>query len=146
MDPELNPIPAPSLPDGEELIASFRADRTQYWRDHAKLAALAMAAGMAALWLIGNPHLWTGGIGGLAAIGLRGAFLASEELGYRWQLSPHRLIGPMGRDIPLDRIAETRILGSSVQIVTKAGDKHQIKFLADCQEVQRQIDDARRNL
>lgn len=139
----LGPTATPPLPEGETLLALFRADRGQYWRDHAMLAALAMALGMGVLWAMGNPHVWTGAVGGLAAIGLRGAFLASEELGHEWRLTDARLLGPMGRDILLGNIAETRILGTSVQVITRLGDKHQIKFLADRETVRRQIDAAR---
>ena len=35
-----------------------------------------MAAGMAILWAMGNPHVWTGAIGGLLAIAVRALYLA----------------------------------------------------------------------
>ncbi len=39
-----------------------------------------MALGMVILWVLDNPHVWTGAIGGLAAIALRGWYVASDEL------------------------------------------------------------------
>jgi len=56
--------PTAALEDGERVILSFHPDRATYWRDHAWLAAGAMALGMAVLWAIGNPHVWTGAVGG----------------------------------------------------------------------------------
>ena len=64
-------IPTATLQDGETVQHSFHADRGTYWRDHAWLAAGAMAVGMLALWVLGNPHVWTGAVGGLAAIAVR---------------------------------------------------------------------------
>jgi hypothetical protein len=58
--------PTTPLEAGEQVIESFGPDRATYWRDHAWLAAAAMALGMVILWVMGNPHVWTGAIGGLA--------------------------------------------------------------------------------
>jgi len=123
--------PATALEDGEQVVASFRPDRMTYIRDHALMAALAMGAGMAILWLIGNPHVWTGAAGGLAAIVIRGSYVASDELAVRWDLTDRRLLGPQTRAVRLDRIAMVRGLGSAVQVVTRDGDKHLIKYLPD---------------
>ncbi len=106
-------------------------DRATYLRTHAVMAALAMAAGMALLWLLGNPHVWTGAVGGLAAIALRGWYLMDEELGHVWELSATALDGPQGRHVPLDQIETLRAIGAAVQVVTRNGDKHLIKFQAD---------------
>ena len=46
-------------------------DRATYIRAHAWMAALGMGGGMIVLWALGNPHVWTGAIGGLAAITFR---------------------------------------------------------------------------
>ena len=46
---------------------TFTPDRSAYIRAHAWMAAFAMAAGMGTPWAAGNPHIWTGPIGGLAA-------------------------------------------------------------------------------
>lgn len=111
--------------------AVFRPDRMQYWRDQAWLAAGGMAAGMGILWALDNPHVWTGAVGGLLAIGLRAWIMASEELAHAWHLTASALDGPGGRHVALSDIARLRRLGSAVQIVTKGGDKHLIKFNAD---------------
>lgn len=123
--------PTTALAEDEEVIESFRADRATYWRDHAWMAALAMAVGMAILWALGNPHVWTGAVGGLAAIALRAFYVASDELGARWDLTDRRLLGPQGRAIRLSDIALVRGLGSAVQVVTRGGDKHLLKYQAD---------------
>ncbi|PCJ06883.1 MAG: hypothetical protein COB16_12490 [Rhodobacteraceae bacterium] len=112
-------------------MTQFTPDRTAYIRSHSWMAALAMAVGMAILWAMGNPHVWTGAIGGLAAIILRGWYLASEDLTVVWTLTDTHLTGPAERNIPLNQIARVRTMGSYVQVVTKSGDKHLIKYQAD---------------
>ncbi|MEM8732528.1 MAG: hypothetical protein AAGF79_21675 [Pseudomonadota bacterium] len=134
--------PTTPLEKGEQVIDSFRADRMTYMRDHAWMAAVAMAAGMAILWLIGNPHVWTGAVGGLAAIAIRGGYLATDELAARWDLTDRRLLGPQTRVARLSDIAQIRGLGSAVQIVTRSGDKHLIKYLADKNSVMARIKEA----
>ncbi len=129
--PSSRMTPAAALEEGEEVIASFQADRMTYIRDHAWMAALAMGGGMAILWTTGNPHVWTGAVGGLAAIVIRGWYVASDELAARWDLTDRRLLGPQTRAVRLDQIAQVRGLGSAVQVVSKGGDKHLIKYLAD---------------
>lgn len=112
-------------------LALFPADRGAYLRDHAWMAAGAMAVGMAVLWAIGNPHIWTGAVGGLAAIALRGAYLASEQLADTWQLHASHITGPGGRHVALADIAQINTRGSAVQLVTHGGEKHLIKYQAD---------------
>ncbi|APG48431.1 hypothetical protein [Phaeobacter porticola] len=107
---------------------SFPPDRLAYWRSHAWLAVLAMVGAMAILWLMGNPHVWTGAIGGLAAIGMRGGYLASYEMTRVWSLTAAAIVGPDQQQIPLKNISEVNQLGSSVQIVTHDGHKHLIKY------------------
>ncbi|MFV0513828.1 MAG: hypothetical protein ACK5MY_09410 [Jhaorihella sp.] len=109
----------------------FPADRAAYLRAQAWLAALAMGAAMAVLWLIGNPHVWTGAIAGLAGIAVRGWYLASEELAAIWHVESDRLIGPGGREIRLGQVETIRSFGSFVQIITRGGDKHLIKYQSD---------------
>lgn len=120
--------PPPDLREGETLLAEFAPDTRAYWRDHAWMAVLAMAGGMVILWALGNPHVWTGAVGGLAAVALRAWYLGSEEMAVRWFLTTQRLTGPGGRDVALSDIAKLRTLGSAVQIVTKGGDKHLMKY------------------
>lgn len=121
----------------------FRPDRAAYIRAHAWMAAAAMAAGMAILWAMGNPHVWTGAIGGLAAIAARGWYLASEELAAEWTLTDTRLEGPGWRDMALGDVETVRTLGSYVQVVTVQGDKHLLKYLADPAGAKAAIDAAR---
>ena len=123
--------PTTALEGGERVIARFQPDRMTYWRDHAWLAGGAMALGMAVLWSIGNPHVWTGAVGGLAAVAVRAFYVASDELRARWDLTDRRLLGPQTRAVRLADIETVRRLGSAVQVVTRAGDKHLIKYQAD---------------
>lgn len=109
----------------------FTADRGAYIRSHTWLAAAAMAGAMLILWIAGNPYVWTGAPAGLAAIVVRGWYLASEELAVVWELDGDRLTGPGGRQIALGQIELVRSLGSMVQVITQAGDKHLIKYQAD---------------
>jgi hypothetical protein len=134
----------------------FQPDRRAYLRTNAWLAAGAMAVGMAVLWAMGNPHVWTGAVGGLAAIALRAWYLASDELAQDWRLTPGHLEGPSRRPmedgaapgpawrVALRDIAQVRTMGSFVQIVTVSGDKHLLKYLADPAGVAARIDAARR--
>jgi hypothetical protein len=132
----------------------LRADRAAYLRTHAWLAALAMAGGMGILWAMGNPHVWTGAVGGLAAIALRAWYVSDEELGLDWRLTPTHLEGPARAmegapaapawRVALPEIAQVRTMGSFVQVVTVAGDKHLLKYMADPPAVVARIDAARR--
>ncbi|MDJ0627885.1 MAG: hypothetical protein QNJ44_06460 [Rhodobacter sp.] len=131
--------PAEPLKDGEAIVDSFRADRAAYLRDNAWLAAIAMAAGMAILWATGNPHVWAGAIGGLAAIAIRGWYMASEELAVRWDLTDRRLLGPFGRVAQLRDIERVNRFFSVVQVVTRTGDKHLIKYQSDAAATQRKL-------
>ncbi|WP_121630182.1 hypothetical protein [Tropicibacter alexandrii] len=124
-------------------MTSFRADRATYLRTHATMAALAMGAGMLILWIIDSPHVWTGAIGGLAAVAVRGWYLMDEELAHEWDIVGDALHGPAGRVVPLDQIAKLRAIGSAVQIITKAGDKYLIKFQPDPQATIATIEAAR---
>lgn len=110
---------------------TFAPDKGAYIRTNAWLAALAMAGAMIVLWLIGNPYIWTGAPAGLAAIGLRAWYLASEELTASWRMSDTTLTGPGPRKVPLSQIQAVNTMGSYVQVVTKTGDKHLIKYQSD---------------
>ncbi len=125
--------PTAELLDGETVLESFQGERSSYVRTNAWIAAGAMAAGMGILWAVGNPYVWTGAVGGLAAVVVRAGYLMSDELAVRWDLTNQRLLGPGGRAIALANIAELNKLGSFVQVVTKTGDKHLIKYQADPQ-------------
>ncbi|SMX37733.1 hypothetical protein [Maliponia aquimaris] len=125
-------------------MTEFRPDRAAYLRTHAIMAAVAMAAGMGLLWAIGNPHVWTGAVGGLAAVALRGWYLLDEEMGHVWRLTPDALEGPGGRHVPLSQLAQVRSIGSAVQLITKSGDKHLVRFQSDPQATIARIEAARR--
>ncbi len=112
-------------------MTRFTADRRAYIRNHTWLAALGMGGAMAVLWFMGSSHIWTGAPAGLAAIVLRGWYLASEELNVVWQIDDNILTGPSERRIPLAQIKAVRTLGSFVQIITQGGDKHLIKYQAE---------------
>ncbi|AUQ61266.1 hypothetical protein [Phaeobacter inhibens] len=109
----------------------FPPDRMAYWRSHAWLAVIAMVGAMGILWVMGNPHVWTGAIGGLAAIGLRGGYLMSDEMTRVWKLGDTTINGPDQQTIPLADVAELNRLGSTVQIVTHDGHKYLIKYQPD---------------
>lgn len=109
-------------------VIEFNPNRNAYITAHAWMAAIAMVAGMGILWALGNPHVWTGAIGGLGAIVLRGWFMMSEELAVVWRISDGVLTGPAERQVPLDQIEAVKTMGSYVQVITKGGDKHLIKY------------------
>lgn len=135
--------PTTELEPDERILDRFKGDSGTYWREHAWLAAIAMAAGMAILWAIGNPHVWTGAIGGLLAIAVRAFYLASDETRMEWLLTNQRLLGPGPRAIALDNITAVRSLFSAVQVVTVTGDKHLLKYQGDTSAVISAIDAAR---
>jgi hypothetical protein len=134
--------PTTPLAEGEVVLHSFHPDRATYWSDHAWLAAAAMAIGMVILWIMGNPHVWTGAVGGLAAVAVRAFYVASDELQARWDLTDRRLLGPQTRAVPLAEIARIRTLGSAVQIVTRSGDKHLLKYQSDRDATRQRIQTA----
>lgn len=111
-------------------MIEFNPNRNAYITAHAWMAAIAMVAGMVILWAMGNPHVWTGAIGGLAAIVLRGWYMMSEELAVVWRIENGVLTGPAERRVPLNQIEAVKTMGSYVQVITKGGDKHLIKYQA----------------
>lgn len=132
-------VPTTPLGDGEQVVESFHPDKQAYLWAHVWMAVAAMALGMAILWALGNPHVWTGGVGGLAAVALRGWYVASDELNVRWDLTNRRVLGPQTRAARLRDIDKLRTLGSAVQIITKNGDKHLLKFQADTAKTKARI-------
>jgi hypothetical protein len=121
----------PPLAPNETVRHVFRADRRAYWRDHAWMAAGAMGLGMAILAAMGNPHIWTGAIGGLAAIALRAFYLSTESLKAEWTLTDRRLLGPGPTAVQISDIVKVRGIGSAVQVITRSGDKYLLKFQPD---------------
>ena len=121
---------------------TFRADKATYWREHAWIAAAAMAIGMGALWAMGNPDIWTGAVGALAAVAVRAFYLASDEARAEWVLTATDITGPENRHVRLTEIEKLRTLGSAVQIITRSGDKHMMKYMADRPRVVAEIEAA----
>ncbi|MCI5096355.1 MAG: hypothetical protein MRY77_08585 [Rhodobacteraceae bacterium] len=110
---------------------AFPPSASAYYRAHATMAAVCMAAAMGLLWIIDSPHIWTGAVGGLAAILLRALYARSEELTATWTLSQTTLTSPTGHAVPVSNLAEVKTMGSYVQVITKDGHKHLIKYQAD---------------
>lgn len=125
--------------EGEAILAEFRSDRATYWKGHAIMAVVLGAGAGLVLILMGNPYPVMGPIGAGLAIAARGAFLASEALSDVWKLTPTRLLGPAARSVPLSQVAIVRPLPGTVQIVTRSGDKHLVKYLADADAVAERI-------
>lgn len=121
-----------ALETGEKLLGELRADKGRYWRDHALLAVLGMAGVGAVLWLIGSDHVAIGSLGAVLALAVRGAYLYSEQMKTVWRLTDRRLILPDGkRSVMLLEIDKVRRLMGDLQIITRAGDKHLVKHLAN---------------
>ncbi|WP_299352540.1 hypothetical protein [uncultured Shimia sp.] len=134
--------PNTPLAEGEQVLTSFRADRATYVRTNTWMAVVAMGGGMVILWMLGNPHVWAGAVGGLMAVAVRAFYLMSEALSERWDLTNQRLLGPMGRAIRLGEIKQLNKLGNVVQVVTTSGNKYLLKYQGDVPETIRQIKSA----
>ncbi len=124
-------------------MIEFKPDMSTYLRAHAVMTAIAMAAGMLILWILGNPHIWTGAVGGFAAVALRGWYLADEVMDEVWTMSSVGLKGPYERKARFEDISKLRTIAGSVQIITKSGDKHLIKYQPDPNAVIAQINAVR---
>lgn len=129
--------------EGEAVLAEFRPDVGTYIRAHVSLAVLGGAAAGIALLALGNPHPWVGPVAAGLAMTVRGLYVRSEAMAARWRLTPRRLLGPGGRAIPLDRIEAARKLMGDIQIVTRDGDKHLMRYMADPATVIARIETAR---
>lgn len=135
--------PPASLDPGERQLAEYRPDRNRYWRDHALMALALMALAGAVIWATGTPHPEVGALGAVLAVTVRAAYLASETLGLRWVLTDKRLILPGNRGVPLLEIETIRPFLGDVQVITRSGDKHLLKHLADAAAVIAGVTDAR---
>ena len=120
------------LEPGEKRLEDYRPDRGRYWRDHGVMAVGLMALAGGGLWLIGSPYPAIGSLGAILAVGVRAAYLASETLGLRWVLTDRRVILPGGqRSVALLELETVRTLLGDVQLITRTGDKHLLKHVAD---------------
>lgn len=117
-------------PDSTQ-ITQFRGNLTTYIKEHVLLAALGSVAASGVLIAMGNPHAWTGVVGAVAAIGARGIYVASEQLGFVWVLTDRKLILPDHREVLLSDIDKIRTIFSAVQVITRNGDKYLIKYQSD---------------
>ncbi len=123
--------PLPALADDETLIARFTGSRTTYVKEHVMLAAIGAVGATGILMAMGNPHAWTGAVGALLAIAVRGVYVASEQIGMTWQLTDKRLIAPTGMSVRRSDIEKVRTIFSAAQVITRSGDKFMIKYQAD---------------
>ncbi|MFN4170205.1 MAG: hypothetical protein ACK4GW_00500 [Pseudorhodobacter sp.] len=128
---------------GEPVLASFAPDRAAYWRSHGIMALVGGVLAGLLLVGMGNSAPWVGPVGAVLALLARGAYLASEVLALRWQLTDRRLILPGGRAVRLGEITAARPFLGDVQVVTRGGDKHLIRYPADPAAVVAEIDKAR---
>ncbi|OOY29854.1 hypothetical protein BMI90_02600 [Thioclava sp. L04-15] len=121
----------------------FTPDQKRYWTDHAVLAVIGAVIVSAVLFWLGKGNQVT--IAAFAIVlgmALRGLYFRSEAFARRWQLTDRRLIGPQGKQVMLLEIDAVRSLMGDVQVVTKGGDKHLIRHLADAAPVVREIESA----
>lgn len=123
--------PIPALADGETLLATFTGSKSTYIKEHVLLAALGSVLAVGVLIWMGDPNYWVGPIAAVLAIGVRGVYVASEQIGMTWQLTDHRLITPTGMGVRRSDIAKVNTVFSAAQVVTTSGDKFMIKYLDD---------------
>lgn len=120
------------LEPGETILADIRPDSGRYWRDNAILAVALMALAGGVLWATGTPYPAIGSLGAILAVAVRATYLASETRALRWVLTDRRVILPGGqRSLPLLELETVRVLLGDVQLITRAGDKHLLKYVAD---------------
>ncbi len=139
-----NTATEPALEPGEKVLTRLQADSGRYWRDHAVLALVGMAGVGGVLWLIGSEHVAIGSLGAVLALAVRGAYLYSEQMKTVWHLTDRRLVLPDGkRSVMLLEIETVRRLMGDMQVITRGGDKHLIKHLADTAGAVAQIEQAK---
>ncbi|NRP13871.1 hypothetical protein XMM379_002182 [Aliiroseovarius sp. xm-m-379] len=143
LEPRLEDQTVPDLEPGEKMLAQFQGNRTTYIKEHVMLAAIGSVVMVVILLAIKNPFPWTGVVGAVLAIALRGAYLLKEQTGFIWTLTNRRLIGPTGSAILLHNIEAVNTIFTAAQVVTIAGDKHMLKYQADAKDTKAQINRAR---
>jgi len=127
----------------DQVIARFSGDKAVYVRVHVIMALVGAVMLSGGLYLIGNPDWWVGIIGSFAGIAMRGYYIASEQLGFVWGLTPTHLNAPNERAIALREIETVRSLLGSVQVITDAGEKFLIKYQAEPERVISEINRAK---
>ncbi len=134
----------PTLEPGEKLLSSFSGNRATYIKEHVLLAALGSVLMSGVLIYMDNPpHAWTGVIGAVGAIAVRGFYVAKEQLGFTWHLTTRRLIGPpTGSAISLSNVDKVNTIFSAAQVVTRTGDKYLLKYQEDTARTKAEIERA----
>ncbi|MGL4415480.1 hypothetical protein [Roseinatronobacter monicus] len=128
---------------GEKILREIRSDKATYWRDHGVMAVLGMGVVGMVLSLIGSDHVAIGSLGAVLALAVRGLWLYSEQMKFRWVLSNMRLVGPGGRQVYLLELDRARRLFGDIQLITKSGDKHLIKHIRQSDGLVAEIEAAR---
>ncbi|ATX66860.1 hypothetical protein [Roseinatronobacter bogoriensis] len=128
---------------GEKILREIRSDKATYWRDHGVMAVLGMGVVGMVLSFIGSDHVAIGSLGAVLALAVRGLWLYSEQMKFRWVLSNMRLVGPGGRQVYLLELEKARRLFGDIQLITRSGDKHLIKHIAQSENVVAEIEAAR---
>jgi len=131
------------LNPGETVLREIASDKRLYWRDHAVMALASTLIIGLVLWVMDNEYAAIGAMGAILAIGVRGLYLASEQLSARWWLTSQRLLLPGNRAVTLLEIETARRLIGDVQIITRAGDKHLLKHIANADALVEAIASAR---
>ncbi len=132
------------LAEGERVLATLTADPQIYWRNHMIMVVVFGFLAGVVLWASGNPSPWVGPVAAALAIGLRAAYVRSEAMAQVWRVTNRRLLGPGGRAMALADVAQTRPFFGDVQVVTRSGDKHLIKYQRDAATSIASITDAQR--
>jgi hypothetical protein len=128
---------------GEKILRQIRSDKATYWRDHGVMAVLGMGVVGIVLSVIGSDHVAIGSLGAVLALAVRGLWLYSEQMKFRWVLSNMRLVGPGGRQVYLLELEKARRLFGDIQLITKSGDKHLIKHIRQSDHLVEEIEGAR---
>ncbi|WP_166418454.1 hypothetical protein [Cochlodiniinecator piscidefendens] len=134
----------PNLNEDEMLTKTFVASKATYIKEHVMLAAIGSVIATAVLMFMGDPNPWVGIVAAIMAIGIRGFYLASEQLNLHWHLTDRRLILPDGSALALRDIAKTRTILSAAQVVATTGDKYMMKYMADPAAICADIDHQRK--
>jgi len=113
----------------------FQGDKATYIRVQVVMAIIGAVLLTGGLYLAGNPNWWTGIVGSVAGIAMRGYYIADEQLGFKWVLTDSAILAPSERVIALSEVKTVRSLFGSVQVITDAGEKFLIKFQADPEAV-----------
>ncbi len=125
-----------------EIIARYRGSKAVFIRVQLVMAVLGAVLITGGLVLAGNPDWWVGIVGSFAGIGMRGYYIADEQLAFEWVLTDTQLLAPSARAIGLHEIETVRSLLGSVQVITKNGDKFLIKYQARPEQVIAEINGA----